>query len=401
MGPSGTRQGTLILGLTFVLGVVVGGFAMRWATRPARDDWGRGSDRAAAPLERVTARGRIEPAGGIIPLTASSPDILKKLLVREGQQVTAQQDLAILASRDLRELEVQAAQAQLDEARDRLERTLAHLRAQQREAEIKIRQIEKQSEIDIRLQESKIAVLERQSASAETLMVRMRAARSYAQQELDQQELVRTQAEQELNSARAVLAKLKESVAIQMELARAQRDSSAAAIARAQAEVPLGSLQKAVDLAREKLALTVIRAPVPGTIVKILAREGELLGPQPVFHLAASGPMVVVAEVYETFVPEVRQWLRRGTPVLADVHLRVPGVNDPFRGTVVSVGSLVQKNSIFAADPRQELDRRVIEVRIQLDEAHHESAAEFLNMFVDVTIYKPTATSEKSNRSGN
>ncbi|MCX7702064.1 MAG: HlyD family efflux transporter periplasmic adaptor subunit [Gemmataceae bacterium] len=393
------RKPVLILVITFALGGLAGAMLTRWGIRSSREDWHREGSAPPPSIERVTARGRIEPAGGIIQLAASSPDVLKKLLVREGQVVTPQQELAILASRDLREIEAEAARVQLEEARERLKRTLAHLEAQQQEAEVRLRQLERQSEVDIRLQESKVAILERQSLSAETLMVRMRAARSYSQQELDQQELVRTQAEQELNSARAVLAKLKEAAAINAELARAQRDAAAAAIARAQAEVPLASLQKALDLAREKLSLAVLRAPVAGTIVKVLAREGEMVGPQPVFHLAAAGPMIVVAEVYETLVPEVRSWMRSGKPVLADVYLRLPGMRSPFRGTVTSVGNLVQKNSIFSADPRQELDRRVVEVHILLDKNHHEAAAEFINMHVDVTIYKPSGESTRSTAS--
>jgi HlyD family secretion protein len=395
MSRLGTRAGLVLLGLTFGGGALLGGLVTRWVGLPSRESWRRDPDRAAILLDRVTARGRIEPVDGIFHLAASGPDLLKKLLVREGQKVKAEQELAILASRDLREIEADAARIQFEEAQNRLKRTLAHLQAQQREAEVRIRQVEKQSDIDIRLQESKIAVLERQSASAETLMVRMRAARSYSQQELDQQELVRAQAEQELNSARAVLARLKESAGIQLELAHAQREASAAAIARAEAEAPLSSLQKAAELARAKLALATLRAPVAGTIVKILAREGEMVGPQPVFQLAAAGPMGVVAEVYETLVPQVRDWLRSGQPVVADVHLRIPGVKAPMRGHVVSIGHLVQKNSLFAADPRQELDRRVVEVRIQLDPAHAETAAEFLNMLVDVTIYQPTPNSSR------
>src|SRR5262249_23485807 len=161
-------------------------------------------------------------------LAAPSPDILKKIEVTDGKDVEKNQPLAILASHDLRKIENDLAQIQLKEAEERRKKTLEHLTAQQKETDAKIRQLETHGAIDIKLQESKIGVLERQSSAAETLLVRMKAARSYPQQELDQQELTRAQAEQELNSARAVLAKLKEANAVNLEVAKAQRESAVA-----------------------------------------------------------------------------------------------------------------------------------------------------------------------------
>ncbi len=69
--------------------------------------------------------------------------------------------------------------------------------------------------------------------------------------------------------------------------------------------------------------------------------------------------------------------------------MRLPGRGARFRGRVVSIGSLVQKNSIFSTDPRQDVDRRVVEVRIELDEQFNKAAAEYINMQADVTIYDP------------
>jgi HlyD family secretion protein len=377
------------LALVFALGLGSGAALVYFFFKPSREEMRADTAGSRAIGGRVAARGRLEPKGGVINLAASSPDILKEIKVTEGQDVAADQDLAVLASNGLRLIENEMAKIQLSEAENRRKKTLEHLTAQQKESDAKIRQLETQGPIDIKLQESKISVLERQSAAAETLLVRMKAARSYPQQELDQQELARAQAEQELNSARAVLAKLKEANAVNLEVARSQRESSAAAIARAEAESPLGSLKESTRLAAEKLGLTVIRSPMKGKVLKIMSHVGEMVGTQPVFQVADTGKMVTVAEVYETDVPAVREWYNSQKPVIADVELRLPGGGAKFRGRVVSIGSLVQKNSVFSTDPRQDVDRRVVEVRIELDDQFNKPAAEYINMQADVTIYDP------------
>lgn len=386
------QRNVISLALVFALGLGGGAAAVYFFVHPSRETLRADTAGPRAVGGRVAARGRLEPEGGVINLAASSPDILKKIKVHDGQDVAENQELAILGSHDLRQIEKEMAETQFKEAEDRRKKTRDHLTAQQKESDARIRQLETQGAIDIRLQESKINALERQSAAAESLMVRMKAARSYPQQELDQQELARAQVEQELNAARAVLAKLKEANTVNLEVARAQRQSAALGIDRAEAEAPLGSLAKGAQLAAEKVALTVIRSPVRGKVIKVIGREGEMVATQPVFQVADISKMVAVAEVYETDVPAVREWFRSGKQVTAEIELRLPGGGAKFRGRVVSVGTLVQKNSIFSTDPRQDVDRRVVEVRVQLDDEFNKPAAEYLNMQVDVTILDPNAT---------
>jgi len=385
---SGTRS-LMTLALVFAAGLGGGAGAVYFLAAPARQDLGAESAGEGGPVVRVAARGRLEPAGGVVNLAASGPDIVAKLLVRDGAEVTADQELAILASRDLRQIEVEAARTQLAEAEERKKQTLAYLRAQQKEADTRIRALEAQGPLDIDLQQAKITVLQRQFATAESLVTRMRRAGSYPQQEIDQQELVRVQAEQELAAARGGLQKIKDAQAANLEAAKAQREAGEAGIKRAEAEAQTGTLAKGIALAGEKLELTAIRSPIAGKVLKVMAREGEMVGAQPVFQVADTRVMVAVAEVYETDVKTVRDWFRTGKRVDADVELRFLGGGAKYRGRVISIGSVTAKNAVFSLDPRQDADRRVIEVRVQLDDAHHQEAAEFINMTVDVTIHAP------------
>ena len=151
-------------------------------------------------------------------------------------------------------------------------------------------------------------------------------------------------------------------------------------------------MQKNVDLAAERLKQATVRSPIQGKILKVMVHEGEPVGSQPVFQIGAAGPMVAIAEVYETDVKVVRDWFRNNPKVEADVVIQFPGAGESrFHGQVIQIANLVVKNSAFSLDPRQDVDRRVVDVRIRLDPAFQQEAAEFINMQVEVTITNPKA----------
>lgn len=376
----------------FALGVGAGVGGLSYFSKQPRERRGEQAMPAATSY-RVSARGRLEPAGGILELAAPGPDVVKKLHIAENAEVTPGKELAVLASYDIRKIEHDTAKTQVREAEERLKQTLAHLNAQLKETDARIRQLEVQGPLDVQMQEARIQLLDRQRTHAETLLARMRKAGSYAQQELDQQELFRLQAEQEASAARSALTKINEANSASLEAVRVQRRSGEIGILRAQSEVPLESLRKTVDLAAERMKLAIIRSPIAGRVLKVLASEGEMVGVQPIVQLAETREMSVMAEVYETDVKSVRDWVRSGKPVEAEVELRFlgPSGSSKFRGKVTQVGRMVMKNTAFTVDPRQDVDRRVVEVRIRLDDAFHAEAAEFVNMTVDVTIFDPDA----------
>lgn len=392
MSTANGSRNVLLLAVVFVAGV--GGGAALAYYYLAKPFSGHGEPqpglRPASAANRVAARGRLEPERGVINLAAPGPDIVQLLKIRDGDPVEKDQELAVLGSRKLRQIERDLADAQLKEAEDRRQKSIEHLTAARKESEAQIRQLEKQGPLDMQIQETKIQVLERQFKTAEELLMRMRRAGNYPQQEIDQQELLRVQAEQELAGARAVLAKIKDAGAASIQAAEAKREVTVSDMQRAQSEIPLGSLQKSVELAGARVDQTAVRSPVKGKVLKVLVREGEMVGTQPVFQVADTGAMVAVAEVYETDVKAVREWFRNNPRVEAEVELRFPGTSaSKFRGQVVSVGDVVMKNSTFSVDPRQDVDRRIVEVRIRLNPEHQKEAAEYINMQVDVTILDP------------
>src|SRR5262245_45153611 len=108
-------QNLIALGIAFAIGLGGGAALVHFFVTPSRESIHGDTSGSRAVGGRVAARGRLEPATGVINLAAPSPDILKKIDVKEGQDVAENQQLAILASHDLREIESDMARIQLKE----------------------------------------------------------------------------------------------------------------------------------------------------------------------------------------------------------------------------------------------------------------------------------------------
>jgi HlyD family secretion protein len=385
--------------VVFALGIGCGGAAVYFWPRHAnggRDDRPGGK----SSVTRVTARGRLEPEGGVINLAAPGPDILAKIVVQAGDAIVKDQQLAILASRKVRQIEQESAKVQLEEAEDRRQKSITSLKAQQREVDARIDQIKKQMPLDVQIQEAKIQVARRQFGAAEDLLGRMRSAGSYPQQEVEHQQLLRDQAEQEYNGAKLALEKIKDANGTALRAAEAQREVIDADLRRVESELPVAALRKSSELAAERWEQTAVKSPVKGKILKVLGHEGELVGTQPVFQVADTSSMVAVAEVYETDAKVVRDWFQGGKrKVEAEIEIRFPnsGVSR-FRGQVIYVADMVTRNNALSLDPRQEMDRRVVEVRIRLDPPYVAEAAGYINMQVDVVILDPATAAQPGAR---
>src|SRR5262249_48645524 len=126
-------------------------------------------------------------------------------------------------------------------------------------------------------------------------------------------------------------------------------------------EISLETLRLQEEMAEMRYRRTEVLAPSDGKVLKVLAHPGELVGPaQPLLQLADTSRMVVLAEVYETDLAKVR--------VGQAAHVRSRTFTQPLRGTVEVIGGMIAKNRIYDVDPTADVDRRVFEVRIQLDE---------------------------------
>ena len=143
------------------------------------------------------------------------------------------------------------------------------------------------------------------------------------------------------------------------------------------------------DLAETKAELQVVdadlrdgvlRAPMAGTVLRILTREGERPSDAVVLELGQTDFMEVVAEVYETDISQIRlgQWAR-----ITSEH---GGFTGELSGQVREISRQVNRRDVFSSDPADAVDARVVEVRIALDPPASQRVRNLTRMQVLVRI---------------
>jgi HlyD family secretion protein len=88
--------------------------------------------------------------------------------------------------------------------------------------------------------------------------------------------------------------------------------------------------------------------------------------------------MYAVAEIYDSDIPKIRP--EQTATITADA------LPQSLKGTVEEVGLRVKKQSALDIDPTTNIDARIIEVRVKLDETSSQKAESLTNLQVKVTI---------------
>ncbi|MCC6413417.1 MAG: efflux RND transporter periplasmic adaptor subunit [Saprospiraceae bacterium] len=105
-----------------------------------------------------------------------------------------------------------------------------------------------------------------------------------------------------------------------------------------------------------------VRAPMDGQILSIDARVGQFLDSQTGFaEFAPVGPIMAITEIDEMFADRIR--------LGQQAYIRPQGSSEILaRGKVVLMSPYLRKKSLFADSAGDPEDRRVREVRVQLDD---------------------------------
>lgn len=339
---------------------------------------------SGADAREVRAIGRLEPAQGIITLGEGLPDRLESVEVEEGDVVAKGKPLARLESHHLRQLEIESLDAQIKEAESRREAEESLANARIESARLAVRRTS-QREIEESAQKKQIALYAANLAVEKKNLARLEALSGdlVSLQEKERQALLVQKSAAELDAAEGALAKMEQTG--ELTVAAAQGDLEAALAAKTQvlSAIPVESLKKAREVAVLNLARTALLAPGKGTILKIHARAGEMLGRKPILQMADLEQMVCVAEVYETDV----QKLEVGQP--AEIHTTAMGdavAEKGLTGTIARVGRLIATPEMKSLDPFARTDRHVVEVVVSLDPRSSKLAAGLINLQVDVTF---------------
>lgn len=340
-----------------------------------------------APPIRITALGRLQPKAEVIRLSAPvtlNNDRVAKLLVQRGNRVKAGQVIAILDSRDRLQKALLEAQKQVSVAQSKL----AQVKAGAKSGEIAAQQAQSerlQAELqgEITTQQATIArwQSEVKNASAEynrNLLLYKEGAISASS--LDQKRLTLETNLAQLNEAKANRSRAAETLRAQIKEAKAtlNRIVQVRPVDVQAAQTEVDAAIATVKRAEAELNQTYIRAPMAGRILEIYAKPGEAIGDQGIVDLGQTEQMEVVAEVYQTDVGKVRA----GQPAV----ITSESFSGELHGTVRLIGLQVSQQKVFSNQPGENLDRRVVEVRIRLTPEDSKHVEGLTNLQVQVAI---------------
>ncbi|MBD2465243.1 ABC exporter membrane fusion protein [Oscillatoria sp. FACHB-1407] len=335
----------------------------------------------------ISALGRLEPATEVIQLAAPMTldgDRLAELRVKEGDRVETGQIIAVLSSRDRLQNAVQQAQEEVRQAQARL----AQVRAGAKTGEVQAQQaaiVRLRAELNGArgVQAATLARLEAEYQNAQVEYNRYQQLYqegAVSQSTLDSRRLTAVTAEKQLREAQENQNRTLETLEAQLQEATATLDRIAEVrpvdVQVAQTEVD-GAIA-ALTQAQTDLEQAYIRAPIAGQVLKIHTRPGEKLSESGIADLGQTDQMEVVAEVYQSDIGNIQP----GQTAIVTGQ----GFSGELQGTVSQVGWQVSRQNTFSNQPGENLDRRVVEVRIALTPAASRQVAQLTNMQVQVKI---------------
>lgn len=374
-------------------------------------------------IKTVTALGRLEPIGEVIQVSAPSSnqgDRLEELLVKEGDDVVKGQIVAILDNRDrataeLKQAEekVRVAQAKLTQIKAgaqqgeikaqeaTIERLLSELRGAKATDRARIARLQAQLRGEKSEQAASIELLEAELGNAEREFQRYQKLAeegAISDSDLDSRRLNLDRAGKRVAEAKAAFSKtidtLTEEIRETQAKATETTDTLNQQIQAAKAELDRITEVRPVDVdvaaaevrqARAEVAqvqveldLAYIKAPQAGRVLDILTRPGEIVSSDGIARIGQTNQMYAVAEVYESDIGKVK--------VGQQVKVTSNAVSGELHGTVEQIGLEVQRQEVINIDPAANIDAKIVEVKVRLDEESSQKVAGLTNLLVNVKI---------------
>lgn len=336
----------------------------------------------------VTALGRLQPQDKITYLSAPNSINgvrVEKLLVREGDDVQKGQVLAYLENYSRSKIAIQQAFDKLLIARAKLAQVQAGAKSGDINAQkATITRLNSQLKGDIAAQtatinriRSEVENAQKESDRYQQLYKDGAVSASVA----DSKNLALKTSQQQLKETEATLKRTQDTLADQVKEGKSRLNSikevRTVDVELAKSEVK--SAQTAVQQAKADHDLTYIISPIDGKLLRIHARNGEVIATSGFAEIGNTSKMQVLAEVYQTDIQNVRV----GQKAMI-TSTTFPG---KLQGTVRQVGWQVDKQSIFSINPNSDTDRRVIEVKISIDNpSDSHKISRLTNLQVDVAI---------------
>ena len=283
---------------------------------------------AKAP-DSVTCLGRVVPGDGIVKVAAPTSSIVGELRVRRGGVVRKGEVIALLND-------------------------YASAVAALKEAEVQI-SVAQSSVNQAQAPEKPGAIAAQEAAIARQQVVLQNAESDYnRRKQLVDSHLIAAAdfeiAELNLNTARESLRRETQLLANLSQVREADVDVARKRLVAAQASRD----RAAVDVERQ-----IVRAPMNATVLQIFARPGEAVGADGILDLGDTEHMYVEAEVYAVDIRRVRQG--------AAATVTGEAFEGALTGKVAEILREAGYNALFPVDVSNAADKRIVRVRIRLD----------------------------------
>lgn len=376
----------------WMLGLIAGGVLLTGGIAHYGMQQFQQADKSLEPTQTtiaqsITALGRLEPEQEVIKVSVPATlnnDRIAQLLVQRGDRVKVGQVIAVMESRDRLQKAFLEAQEQVSVAQSKLAQVQAgaktgEIAAQQ--AQITRFQSELQGEIATRQAEITRRRSEVENAQAEYDRYQFLYQQgAIGASQFDQKRLALKTTQAQLTEAQSNQNLRVDSLRAQIREAQATLEQVAEVrptdVQAAQAEV-----NQAITAAKRveaELNQASIRAPMTGQILEIYTQPGEVVGDNGIVELGQTEQMEVVAEVYQSDIGKVRQ----GQMAIVTGE----SFAGELRGTVREVGLQVNPQEVSSNQPGENLDQRIVKVRIRLIPVDSKRVAKLTNLQVQVAI---------------
>jgi multidrug efflux pump subunit AcrA (membrane-fusion protein) len=265
----------------------------------------------ATPLEinKVMGIAIIEPADQIAGLASESNGIIEKINVKAGESVSAGQIILSL-NNDLEIAQIQQAQSKIGTQKQAIATAEAHL-----------------------------SLLKNQNEKAKRDLIRdqgLFGGKALTQQALDNSIYALENIEKQIVSQK---------VAVEQEKAK------------------ILEINADIKYYQALLSKKIVKAPQAGVLLSLNVHLGEFLATsQSIADFAPNGPAIALTEIDELFALKVK--------IGQKAEIKNQGSGDVrATGTVILTSPYLRKKSLFSENSSNLEDRRVREVRVQLDDA--------------------------------
>jgi HlyD family secretion protein len=386
----------------------------------------------------IYALGQLEPAGGIISISAIPGERLLALDpdVVESQREPANGILGLLASYDLGKAQLTGLLKKKELAEKNQLHQMAVAEAQKKQAEASLAQANAKL-VELELQAMKLQVLDAASQLAISEYTQLEALRAE-----DPALVTEHQLKKRANEMDTALADFR----IANESYESAKNAADKTVAAAQANIEVAdltlkqleqkfevqSVAQEIAVAQETLKRSVLLSPSvspdtlenvlaveavqdhpsdsqdsrgPLTVLKVFLRPGEFVTQMPILQLGDLSKMVCIAEVYEADVKDLHlgQAAVIRSPAFAGKF--ADGI-DPEKGTrtggmagkIERIGNVIGSPGLANRNPLAPADRSVVEVRVAIDDAEAiAEAARRVGLQVTVEFALPESQADTPN----